>query len=211
MRVNKQQKAEILSILEQHYQNTSTALHYSSPFEFLIAVILSAQCTDERVNKVTSRLFLQYNTPDKILAMGQAKLEEYIRGCGLFHSKARNIIATCDILCRQYQGRIPSNFDELIKLPGVGRKTANVLISQVFGTPAIAVDTHVFRVANRLGLAKGSTPEEVERELKRAIPQEKWSNAHHWLIWHGRKLCKARSPLCPDCPLSSLCRSSTCN
>lgn len=210
MRISKQQKAKILRILEQHYRDASTALHYSSPFEFLVAVILSAQCTDERVNKVTARLFPQYNTPDKILAMGQAKLEEYIRDCGLFRSKARNILATCDILCRQYHGQVPSTFNELIKLPGVGRKTANVLISQLFGIPAIAVDTHVFRVANRLGLAEGTNPEEVEKELRKAIPQDKWSSAHHWLIWHGRKVCKARTPLCPDCPLSSLCRSSTC-
>lgn len=207
VRISKRQKTKILDILEQHYKHMSTALHYSSPFEFLIAVMLSAQCTDARVNKVTARLFPQYNTPDKILAMGQDGLEAHIRDCGLFHSKARNILATCDLLIRHYNGQVPSTFDQLIELPGVGRKTANVLLSQMFGIPAIAVDTHVFRVSRRLGLAEGTTPEAVEEELEKAVPRDKWSNAHHWLIWHGRKVCKARAPLCLECPLASLCRS----
>lgn len=207
MRVTKAMKQEILSILEEHYQGTETALDYSTPFELLIAVILSAQCTDKRVNVITARLFPEYNTPDKIWAMGQEKLEQYIRDCGLFHSKARNIIATCEILCRDYDGQVPDNFAALITLPGVGRKTANVVLSQLFNIPAIAVDTHVFRVANRLGLAQGETPLAVEQGLMKAIPREKWSDAHHWLIWHGRNVCKARRPACAACQLSEVCPS----
>ncbi|SDF59272.1 endonuclease III [Sporolituus thermophilus] len=207
MRVTKVVKQQMLAILAEHYRGATTALNYSTPFELLIAVILSAQCTDERVNIITARLFPQYNTPAKILALGQDKLEEYIRDCGLFRSKARNIIATCEILCRAYGGEVPTRFEDLIKLPGVGRKTANVIVSQLFGTPAIAVDTHVFRVANRTGLAKGKTPREVEEGLMRVIPRQDWADAHHWLIWHGRKVCKARQPACDVCPLNGLCPS----
>jgi len=207
MRITKAIKQQMLSILEECYQGTSTALHYSSPFELLIAVVLSAQCTDERVNIITARLFPEYNTPAKIRDMGKDKLEEYIRDCGLFHSKARNILATCEILCQKYGGEVPQTFDELITLPGVGRKTANVVLSQLFNIPAIAVDTHVFRVSNRLGLAKGETPIAVEEGLMKAIPKSQWSDAHHWLIWHGRKVCKARKPACGTCPLVAICPS----
>lgn len=209
MRITKAIKKEMLALLSEHYQDTTTALDYSTPFELMIAVILSAQCTDVRVNIITSRMFPRYNTPEKILALGQTGLEAEIRDCGLFRSKAKNILATCDILCRQFDGQVPDSFDELVKLPGVGRKTANVLISQLFGTPAIAVDTHVFRVSNRLKLAVGSTPLAVEEGLMRAIPREKWAEAHHWLIWHGRKICKASTPLCSSCPLHDLCPSRT--
>jgi len=207
MAITKAIKQQILSILEEHYRGTATALHYSSPFELLIAVILSAQCTDKRVNMITARLFYEYNTAAQIMSMGQEKLEESIRDCGLFHSKARHIMATCEILCREYDGQVPGNFAQLITLPGVGRKTANVVLSQLFNIPAIAVDTHVFRVANRLGLAKGATPLAVEEGLMKAIPKEKWSDAHHWLIWHGRNVCKARRPACAICPLFQLCPS----
>ena len=208
MRITKAVKQQMLELLEQHYQHTTTALQYSTPFELLIAVILSAQCTDVRVNIITARMFPQYNTPDRILELGQAGLEEEIRDCGLFRSKAKNIIATCQILCHEYGGQVPGTFEELVKLPGVGRKTANVLLSQLFGIPAIAVDTHVFRVANRLKLATGDTPLAVEQGLMRAIPRDKWGDAHHWLIWHGRKICKAASPACTICPLQQLCPSS---
>jgi endonuclease-3 len=207
MRITKAVKQEMLSILEERYQGTATALDYSSPFELLIAVVLSAQCTDVRVNIITKRLFPDYNTPTKIKEMGLEKLEAYIRDCGLYHSKARNIMATCDILCREYDEKVPETFEELITLPGVGRKTANVVLSQLFNIPAIAVDTHVFRVSNRLGLAKGDTPLAVEEGLMKAIPRNKWSDAHHWLIWHGRKICKARKPECNTCPLAALCPS----
>jgi len=207
MRITKAVKQEMLSILEERYQGTATALDYSSAFELLIAVVLSAQCTDVRVNIITKRLFPEYNTPTKIKEMGLEKLEAYIRDCGLYHSKARNIMATCDILCREYDEKVPENFEELITLPGVGRKTANVVLSQLFNIPAIAVDTHVFRVSNRLGLAKGDTPLAVEEGLMKAIPRNKWSDAHHWLIWHGRRICKARKPECNTCPLAALCPS----
>lgn len=205
--ISGKRKKEILNILEETYKDSSTALIYNSPFELLIAVILSAQCTDERVNKITANLFPEYSSPAKILSLGQNGLEDYIKGCGLYRNKAKNIIATCKILCRDYSGEVPASFNELIKLPGVGRKTANVLLSQLFDIPAIAVDTHVFRVANRLGLAIGKTPEIVEEGLMKAIPKIKWSAAHHWLIWHGRKVCKARNPECASCPVSQLCKS----
>lgn len=207
MAITKKIKKQMLSILEEHYHGMNTALQYSSPFELLIAVILSAQCTDKRVNIITARLFAEYNTPKAIWDMGQEKLEVYIRDCGLFHSKARNILATCEILCKEFGGQVPDRFSDLITLPGVGRKTANVVLSQLFNTPAIAVDTHVFRVANRLRLAQGETPLAVEEGLMKAIPKEKWSDAHHWLIWHGRNVCKARKPACGACPLNQLCPS----
>ncbi|HWR45045.1 endonuclease III [Sporomusa sp.] len=207
MRITKAIKKEMLERLEQYYKDTTTALTYSTPFELMIAVILSAQCTDARVNIITARMFPRYDTPEKILALGQSGLEEEIRDCGLFRSKAKNILATCEKLCREYGGQVPDNYDDLVQLPGVGRKTANVLLSQLFGVPAIAVDTHVFRVANRLKLAIGDTPLTVEQGLMRAIPREQWSDAHHWLIWHGRKVCKAAKPVCPTCPLNDLCPS----
>ncbi|CVK19755.1 endonuclease III [Sporomusa sphaeroides] len=208
MRITKAIKQEMLALLEQYYSDTTTALNYTTAFELLIAVVLSAQCTDTRVNIITARMFPRYNTPEKILELGQDGLEAAIRDCGLFRSKAKNILATCEILCREYGGQVPEKFEDLLKLPGVGRKTANVVISQLFGVPAIAVDTHVFRVANRLKLAMGDTPLAVEQGLMRAIPKEKWGDAHHWLIWHGRKVCKAAKPLCRDCFLQHLCPSS---
>jgi endonuclease-3 len=208
MRITKAIKQQMLEVLEQTYENTTTALSYSTPFELLIAVILSAQCTDVRVNIITARMFPAYNTPEKILALGQSGLEREIRDCGLFRSKAKNIIATCEVLCQKYGGQVPDNFEDLITLPGVGRKTANVIVSQLFGVPAIAVDTHVFRVSNRLKLAMGDTPLAVEQGLMKTIPREKWSDAHHWLIWHGRKVCKAANPACNVCPLNQLCPST---
>lgn len=198
----------MLDRLERVYRGTKSALNFSNPFELLIAVILSAQCTDVRVNITTQRLFKKADTPDKILELGLTGLEEEIRDCGLFRNKAKNIFSTCRQLCEEYGGRVPNDYDALLSLPGVGRKTANVVASIAFGRPAIAVDTHVFRVANRLKLAVGTSPEEVEKKLQAAIPIDKWSSAHHWLIWHGRKICKARHPLCPQCPLNDLCPSA---
>ncbi|WP_304067396.1 endonuclease III [Megamonas hypermegale] len=208
MRITKKIKDEMLAILEDTYKDTKSALNFNNPFELLIAVILSAQCTDKRVNVTTARLFAKAATPEAILNMGVEELENEIRDCGLFRNKAKNIIATCHKLCSDYHGQVPSDFDELLKLPGVGRKTANVVSSIAFNRPAIAVDTHVFRVSNRLQLATGATPNEVEQGLQKAIPMEKWSDAHHWLIWHGRKICRARNPLCKDCPLKQLCPSA---
>lgn len=201
----KTKKQQMLEILETVYQDTTTALHYTSPFELLIAVVLSAQCTDKRVNVITARIFPAYNSAEKMGQLSLPEVEELIRDCGLYHSKAKNILATCALLTEKYGGEVPSTMEELLTLPGVGRKTANVLLSQLFNKPAIAVDTHVFRVSNRLGLARGKTPEQVEAGLMKAIPKAKWGDAHHWLIWHGRKICKARRPLCRECPLRELC------
>lgn len=205
MRITKAAKQQMLAILADTYHGTTTALTYDSPFELLVAVVLSAQCTDNRVNIITRRLFPTYDTPAKMLALGEESLAELIRDCGLFRSKAKNLIATCHMLCEEFAGQIPTRFEELVRLPGVGRKTANVLLSQLFGVPAIAVDTHVFRVANRLGLACGDTPAAVEEALMRAIPKQQWGAAHHWLIWHGRKVCHARRPDCEHCPLQGIC------
>lgn len=200
---------EELRILEETYRGAVPQLKFDSVFELLVAVILSAQCTDKRVNQVTQILFPLANTPEKILQLGQPRLEEVIKPCGLSRSKAKHIVETSKLLLENYGGEVPSDFDELIKLPGVGRKTANVVTSVAFKTPAIAVDTHVFRLANRMKLAEGTTPLEVELGLQKIIPCEKWSDAHHWLIWHGREICKARNPKCKVCPLSKVCPSST--
>lgn len=196
---------QIILRLKEHYKDAKTALKYNNSFELFVAVVLSAQSTDERVNKVTGRLFPKYNSPDKMLRLSQEQLEEYIRECGLYHAKAKNLLASCRIIADKYAGKLPDSFDELITLPGVGRKTANVLVSNLFNIPAIAVDTHVFRVSRRLGLAHGNTPLEVEKELNEVISKSDWSNAHHWLIWHGRKICKARKPLCDICFLNDIC------
>lgn len=209
MRITKKIKDQMLSMLEDMYRDTKPALEFSTPFELLIAVILSAQCTDVRVNITTGRLFSYANTPEQILALGEAKLADEIKDCGLFRSKAKNIIATCAKLVSDYNSKVPADFGQLVALPGVGRKTANVVMSIAFDYPAIAVDTHVFRVSNRLKLATGDTPLAVEQGLMKAIPRDKWSAAHHWLIWHGRKICKSRVPLCCECPLQSICPSNT--
>ena len=201
-------RIEELKILEETYAGAIPELKFNSAFELLVAVILSAQCTDKRVNIVTAELFPVANTPEKILQLGQTKLEEIIRPCGYFRAKAKHILETSEILLKNYGGEVPADFDELIKLPGVGRKTANVVTSVAFKNPAIAVDTHVFRIANRTNLAEGSTPLEVELGLQKIIPKEKWSAAHHWLIWHGRLICTSRSPKCKNCPLGKICPSS---
>lgn len=208
MRVTKAIKAEQLRRLADVYHDAKPALEYTNEFEFLVAVVLSAQCTDERVNIVTKRLFPALNHPAKMLAVGLAKLETLIRDCGLYKSKAANLIKTCHILVDQYGGEVPHDFDILLTLPGVGRKTANVLVSVLWGQPAIAVDTHVFRVANRLKLGIADTPEEMEAKLKKAIPREDWAAAHHWLIYHGRRICKARKPLCTECFEADICPSA---
>lgn len=186
-------------------------LEYHSPFELLISVILSAQATDVSVNKVTAELYPVANTPQAMLDLGEARLKNYIKTIGLFNSKAKNIIATCKILVERHGGKVPKTREELEALPGVGRKTASVVLNSAFGEPTIAVDTHIFRVANRTGLAKGKTPLEVEKRLTKLTPEEFRKNAHHWLILHGRYTCKARKPACPTCVINDLCeyRSKT--
>ena len=208
MRVTKKIKEKQIEILGQIYAGAKPELVYSNPFELLIAVILSAQCTDKRVNITTARLFAKAPDAQSIVDMGVDALEQEIRDCGLFRSKAKNIMATCRTLVEEFDGEVLEDFDTLLKLPRVGRKTANVVSSVAFNRPAIAVDTHVFRISNRLKLATGETPMEVEQGLMKAIPKEKWSDAHHWLIWHGRKICKARKPLCAECPLAEVCPSN---
>lgn len=203
--LRKSKREAILKILEDTYSGTKTALNYNSPFELLIAVILSAQCTDERVNKITARLFPKFDTPEKMGALSQEEMEEQIRDCGLYHAKAKNILSTCHMLVQEFDSKIPDNITTLMKLPGVGKKTANVVASIIYNVPAIAVDTHVFRVSHRLGLAKGADPLATEKELQKIIPMEKWSDAHHWFIWHGRKICKARKPLCTECAVLAEC------
>lgn len=205
MRITKAIKEEQMKILEDEYFGAKPQLKYSSAFELLVAVILSAQCTDTRVNIVTERLFKKANTPEQILKLGILSLETEIHDCGFFRAKAKHIFETSEILLKDHKGEVPSDFEELVKLPGVGRKTANVVMSVAFNKPAIAVDTHVFRVSNRLGLAKGDTPLEVEENLQKIIPKEKWGNFHHYLIWHGRKICKAKKPLCDKCSLNKCC------
>ncbi len=202
---------KILSILEATYGGTETALNYQSPFQLLVSTMLAAQSTDVRVNIVTKDLFRDYPTAEKMAQLSIEQMESYIKTVGLYHTKAKNIIATSKILAEEYNGDVPSTREEFVKLPGVGRKTANVVLSIAKGVPAIAVDTHVFRVSNRLGLAKAKNVLETEKQLMKNIPEEKWSDAHHWLIWHGRKICKAQRPLCKTCPLLEVCAYAQIN
>lgn len=198
--------ATILEKLETLYPDATTELNHGNPFELLIATILSAQATDKKVNEITRDLFKKYPRPEDYLSLAPEELEQEIKTIGLYRNKARNILATCRILVEKYGGRVPADRDALESLPGVGRKTANVVLANAFDVPAIAVDTHVFRVANRLGLARADNPLETEKQLMRRIPKDKWSQAHHWLIWHGRRICQARSPRCEVCPLAPECR-----
>lgn len=183
----------------------TTELEYSSPFELLIAVLLSAQATDVGVNKATRRLFAVANTPQKILALGESGLIEYIKTIGLYKTKARHVMETCRILVERYGGKVPADREALEGLPGVGRKTANVVLNTAFGHPTVAVDTHIFRVSNRTGLAPGKTVQAVEMKLLEVVPDEFLHDAHHWLILHGRYVCKARKPECWHCAIETLC------
>ena len=203
--MNKQKRTEIYTRLRKHIPDPETELSYESPFELLISVILSAQATDVSVNKATALLYPVANTPQAFLDLGEAGLKKYIKTIGLFNSKAKNIIETCRRLIEQHDGQVPTTRDELQALPGVGRKTASVVLNTAFGEPTIAVDTHIFRVSNRTGLAKGKTPLEVEMRLTKLTPDEFRQNAHHWLILHGRYTCKARKPECPNCVINDLC------
>lgn len=203
--LNKDEINKVLQLLEKEYYYAKAALNFTTPFELLVATILSAQCTDVRVNKVTSELYAQFNTPEAILKLGQGKLQQKIQSCGLSNTKSKNIIATCTMLLEEYGGQVPQTIEDLMKLPGVGRKTANVVVSNAFGKSAIAVDTHVFRVSNRIGLAQSKDVLHTEKDLMNHIPEEKWSDAHHWLIFHGRQICKARNPLCEQCIVKDQC------
>ncbi|HET7557856.1 MAG TPA: endonuclease III [Rhodanobacteraceae bacterium] len=197
--------AELFRRLRELDPEPTTELKYRTPFELLVAVILSAQATDAGVNKATARLFPAANTPGKILKLGEAGLKRYISTIGLYNSKAKNILATCALLIERHRSEVPSTREELEALPGVGRKTANVILNTVFGEATIAVDTHIFRVCNRTGLAPGRNVREVEDKLVHVVPDEFKLGAHHWLILHGRYVCIARKPKCPQCPICDLC------
>jgi len=203
--VNKHKRTAIFAALRERMPAPTTELDYVTPFELLVAVILSAQATDISVNKATTRLYPVASTPADILALGVDGLKPYIRTIGLFNSKAENIIKTCRILVEEHDSEVPRTRAELEALPGVGRKTANVILNTAFGEPTIAVDTHIFRVSNRTGIAPGKTPLEVEKRLLRLTPEEFRKDAHHWLILHGRYVCKARKPLCGECPIVEWC------
>ena len=203
--MNAQKRREIFSRLRRLNPQPRTELTYKSPFELLVAVILSAQATDKSVNKATAELFRVAHTPASILALGVAGLSAYIKSIGLYNGKAKNIVATCRLLLERHGGEVPRTREALEQLPGVGRKTANVILNTAFGQPTIAVDTHIFRVANRTGLARGKTVRAVEEKLLKLVPPEFLRDAHHWLILHGRYVCKARSPACPTCAIADLC------
>lgn len=203
--MNAEKRYEIFSRLRAENPNPTTELNYSSAFELLIAVILSAQATDVSVNKATDKLFPAANTPEAILKLGVDGLKKYIKTIGLFNSKAENVIKTCRILLEKHAGEVPDNRKDLEALPGVGRKTANVVLNTYFGQPAMAVDTHIFRVSNRTKIAKGKDVLEVEKKLMRHVPKEFLLDAHHWLILHGRYVCTARKPKCGACIIEDLC------
>lgn len=203
--MNREKRTEIFTRLRAANPEPTTELAYHSPFELLIAVILSAQATDKGVNKATAKLFPVANTPESIQALGENGLKEYIKTIGLYNSKAKNIIATCRILIEKHDSKVPEDRSELQALPGVGRKTANVILNTAFGHPTMAVDTHIFRVSNRSGIAPGKTVLAVEKKLLKFIPEEFLIDAHHWLILHGRYTCVARTPKCGECIICDLC------
>lgn len=196
---------DVLDILAVTYKDTKSALKFNSTYQLLIAVILSAQTNDNQVNKITDVLFIDHGTPETMLELSLSEMEDYIKTCGLYKNKAKNVLATSRMLLEEYDGQVPDNREDLMRLPGVGRKTANVVLSVGFGKPAMAVDTHVFRVSHRLGLSSGKDPLDTEADICRVIPEKDWADAHHWLIWHGRRVCSAQRPKCDICPLAALC------
>lgn len=201
----KKETVEILDLLMELHPNAHCELEHSSAFELLIATILSAQCTDVRVNIVTESMFKKYNTPEDFKNLSIKDIEKEIKTCGLYKSKAQKIKDTSTIIVDEFNGEVPDNLEDLVKLPGVGRKTAGVVLSNAFGVPAIAVDTHVFRVSNRIGIVNETTPEKTEFALMKAIPKDRWTHSHHLLIFHGRRICKARKPECENCNITNYC------
>lgn len=197
---------EVLDTLASAYPDARPELDFTNPFELLIATILSAQCTDKQVNKCTPSLFRDYPDAASMASMTEQELSRYIKPCGFFNTKAKNIISACKDIVAKFGGEVPPDREALESLAGVGRKTASVVLSNAFNVPAIAVDTHVFRVSNRIGLADASTVEATEKQLMECIPMDKWSIAHHWLIFHGRRVCSSRNPKCAECTLNSLCK-----
>lgn len=204
-RLKKAEIKEVLKILSETYPDAKAELNFSNSFELLIATILSAQCTDVQVNKTTEKLFAELKTPYDYIELTQEELGKRIKSCGFYNTKSKNILATCHILIEKYGGEIPDTLGDLMSLPGVGRKTANVVLSNAYDIPAIAVDTHVFRVSNRIGLAYSDNVLDTEKDLMKNIDRDQWSKAHNLLIFHGRRICKAQRPLCEECPLTEYC------
>ena len=204
--MTKQTALKILDYLKNRYPNPVPKLEFGSNYQLLIAVILSAQCTDERVNKVTKELFKNHGTPESMLELSSEQLERAIYSCGFYHNKAKHILSATHDIIQKHGGEVPADFNELRKLAGVGQKTANVVWAVAFNGDAIAVDTHVFRVSNRLGLANANTPNKVEEQLKQIIPKNRWSESHHFLIFYGREICSAKKPKCAECELSAYCK-----
>jgi len=204
-RISKAKKLEILDILGDYYKDTKTALEYKTPFQLLVSTALAAQTTDIQVNKCTKDLYEKYPDAKAMSTLTVEELEPYIKSIGLYHNKAKNVIALSKKLVEDFNGEVPADRDLLTTLPGIGRKTANVVLSIAFNIPAFAVDTHVFRVTNRLGLANADNVLDTENQVCELIPKDKWNSAHHWLIWHGRRICKAQNPLCDECPVKDLC------
>lgn len=203
--MKKEIQQEIIRRLRKEYNDTSSALNYSNPYELLVATILAAQCTDARVNQITPALFEKYPTPSEMAEAEPEEIQDYIKTCGLFRNKAKSLSGTSRKLVSDFGGVVPHTMKELTSLPGVGRKTANVVLAFGFGIPAIPVDTHVKRVANRIGFAHSEDPDEVEKQLQRRFAKDEWIESHHWLIWHGRRICKAQKPKCSECVLQDLC------
>jgi endonuclease-3 len=200
------QKKNIINTLEEMYYGAYCELNYTNPFELLVATILSAQCTDRQVNKVTSRLFKIYNTPEDFASLDPCQLEPHIKSCGVYKNKALAIVMMSRKLLQDFGGQVPNDMKKLMSLRGVGRKTANVVMANAFGEDAIAVDTHVFRVSNRIGIVQGKTPLDTEKQLMEVIEKDRWTRFHHYLIWHGRRVCKARNPLCDICEINRWCK-----
>lgn len=197
--------SEVLDILEEDYPDAKAELDFTTPYELLIATILSAQCTDVQVNKTTAVLFKNYNTPESMATLTVEELGKLVKSCGFYKTKSINILKTSNILIEEYNSEVPRKMEQLVKLPGVGRKTANVVLSNAFDIPGIAVDTHVFRVSNRIGIANADNVEKTEKQLRRRIDKSRWSKGHHLLIFHGRRVCKARNPLCEICNVKDFC------
>jgi len=203
--IKKADREIVIQLLLEEFPDAKAELNFTNPFELLVATILSAQCTDVQVNKTTAILFKNYKTPEDFLNLNEDELGRMIHSCGFYRNKSKNILATCQILLEKFNSEVPDSMEDLILLPGVGRKTANVVMSNAFGVPAIAVDTHVFRVSNRIGLANSSNVIDTEKDLMKNIDQNMWSKAHHLLIFHGRRICKAQRPLCDICPVRDYC------
>lgn len=203
--LRKDQISRVLELLEQTYPDAGCALHYGTPFQLLVAVVLSAQTTDKKVNQVTGDLFRLYPTAEKMAQIPESELQEHIKIIGMYRQKSKNVIALSRMLVEKYGGEVPEDQEKLMELPGVGRKTANVVMSVAFGQQRIAVDTHVFRVSNRIGIARGDDVLQTEHSLMENIPENMWTKTHHMLIWHGRMICSARKPKCEECPLDGIC------